>query len=335
MPTPQTYTVPNLLAGWPFKATPNPHAAKINAESAAWVASYGVFSNKDQTIFDQWNFGAFAALAYSKAGPAQYRAGVDLINFYFVFDELSDKVDGPTVRKQADAIMNSLRNPYAPPPPHEHILGIMARDFWIRALEEGRTSPSTARRFTETFAEYTDAVVQQAEDRDLGRIRPIEEYLVIRRGTVGVRPSLEFFLLSEDVPDEAIRHPQVEKLVLSVIDMCILANDIYSFNVEQSYGDENHNIVSVTMAEKGLSIQQAIDCIAERYTQVSKEFLKDMKHIPIFPEPTATYVRKYVLGMAYWVCTDDDWSFITPRYFGEAAAEVQVHRVVQFLPKRS
>ncbi len=46
----------------------------------------------------------------------------------------------------------------------------------------------------------------------------------MRRGTVGVRPSLEFFLLSEDVPDEAIRHPQVERLVLGVIDMCILAN---------------------------------------------------------------------------------------------------------------
>ncbi len=96
--------------------------------------------------------------------------------------------------------------------------------FWIRTLEEGHASASTAKRFLEAFAQYTDCVAQQAEDRDVGRIRPIEEYLAMRRGTVGVRPSFDFFMLSEDLPDEAVKHPQIEKLVLGAIDMSILSN---------------------------------------------------------------------------------------------------------------
>ncbi len=109
MAPPVTFVLPDLMAGWPFKTTPNPHATKINAESAAWVQSYDAFNAKAQRTFDRCNFGAFAALAYPKAEPAHYRAAVDLINFYFVYDELSDEASGETVRKQAAAIMSAIR----------------------------------------------------------------------------------------------------------------------------------------------------------------------------------------------------------------------------------
>ncbi|KAK0458925.1 terpenoid synthase [Desarmillaria tabescens] len=334
MTPPVTFVLPDLMAGWPFKTMPNPHATKINAESAAWVQSYDAFNAKAQRTFDRCNFGAFAALAYPKAEPAHYRAAVDLINYYFVYDEMSDEESGETVRKQAAAIMNAVRNPYAPPPPNEHILGAMARDFWIRTLEEGHASASTAKRFIEAFEQYTDCVAQQAEDRDIGRIRPIEEYLAMRRGTVGVRPSFDFFMLSEDLPDEAVKHPQIEKLVLCAIDMSILSNDIYSWNVEQAHGDENHNIVSVTMAEKGMTVQEAMDDVGKRYEKLSKAFLDDMKHIPMFPEPVNRHLHEFVMFLGIWVTTNDEWSFITPRYFGEAAPEIRAHRTVELLAKR-
>lgn len=64
----------------------------------------------------------------------------------------------------------------------------------------------------------------QAIDRDEGRIRTIDEYFELRRGTIGVRPSWDYYLLSSDIPDEAIAHPHVERLAIAAIDMTILAN---------------------------------------------------------------------------------------------------------------
>lgn len=260
MSKPLTFTLPDLMAGWPFKTIPNPNSEEINAASKAWVESYGAFNEKAQDVFNRCNFGAFAALAYPKSSPAHYRAAVDLINYYFVYDELSDDKDGETVRQQANAIMNAIRyvllplscsrvlivapfrDPYAPPPENEHVLGTMAREyvvinvlfasplipcvvsFWIRTLEEGKASRSTAERFMDTFGEYTECVRQQAADRDHDIIRPIEEYLIMRRGTVGVRPSFDFFVLSDDLPNEVLEHPRVEALIRGAIDMSILSN---------------------------------------------------------------------------------------------------------------
>ncbi|KAF9031643.1 terpenoid synthase [Hymenopellis radicata] len=334
MSKPLTYTLPDLMAGWPFKTIPNPNSEEINAASKAWVESYGAFNAKAQHDFNRCNFGAFAALAYPKSSPAHYRAAVDLINYYFVYDELSDDKDGETVRQQANAIMNAIRDPYAPPPENEHVLGAMARDFWIRTLEEGKASRSTAERFMDTFGEYTECVRQQAEDRDHNIIRPIEEYLVMRRGTVGVRPSFDFFVLSDDLPNEVLEHPRVEALIRGAIDMSILSNDIYSYNVEQSRGDQNHNLVSVTMVEKNMTIQEAMDDIGKRYAGLAKSFLDNYKNLPEFPNLNIKNVLdEYALGLGNWVSTNDEWSFITPRYFGAARDEIRRTRVVELLPR--
>ena len=57
----------------------------------------------------------------------QYRVGCDLMNLFFVFDEKSDLVDAEEARKQADIIMDALRNPGRPRPENECIVGEVAR----------------------------------------------------------------------------------------------------------------------------------------------------------------------------------------------------------------
>jgi hypothetical protein len=85
-------------------------------------------------------------------------------------------------------------------------------------------SPSSAQRFIENFGKYTAAVHEQAVDRDEGRVRSIAEYLEVRRGTIGIRPSFDFILLTEDLPDEVVEHPHIQKLALAAIDLNILVN---------------------------------------------------------------------------------------------------------------
>lgn len=63
-------------------------------------------------------------------------------------------------------------------------------------------------------------------------MRTVDNYLEIRRDTVGARPSLAFLELKVDIPDEVMAHPSIITLAGTAVDMIIIANDIYSYNVE-------------------------------------------------------------------------------------------------------
>ena len=55
------------------------------------------------------------------------RAGCDLMQLVFMFDEYSDRSAPSEVRKQKDAVIDALRNPHAPRPKGEWIGGEVAR----------------------------------------------------------------------------------------------------------------------------------------------------------------------------------------------------------------
>ncbi|KAF8181436.1 beta-glucan synthesis-associated protein-domain-containing protein [Mycena galopus ATCC 62051] len=314
--------LPDLLANWPYKAQPNPRQ-DIVADSAAWAESYGAFNPRAQDAFNRCKFGIFSSLAYPKAGPEHFRAGCDLMNLFFVFDEKSDEASGDEVGRQAVEIMNALRNP-TEIVPGESVLGPMTRSFWNRTLLVA--SPSSARRIIKYFDEYTEAVRQQAVDRETRRIRSIEEYISLRRATIGVLPSFEFFLLAEDLPDSVVSDPHIEKLASAAVDMTIFANDLYSYNVEQSRGDDAHNIVTVAMKEQGLELQSAVDHVGEQYQRLAQSFCQDMRELPTFPDDVDLLAKEYADGMGLWVYTNIKWSFASERYFGTEGLAIEKHR---------
>ncbi|KAF5335276.1 hypothetical protein D9758_016241 [Tetrapyrgos nigripes] len=330
--SPETFTLPDLLENWPFDHTPNPHD-EIVRESAEWTESYKAFNEKAQEAFNRCNFGYFASLAYARAKGGHYRVACDLMNLFFVFDELSDEATGEEAARQAADIMNALRHPEVIPPEGDSILGAMTRDFWRRTLE--CSSKSSAERFIRNFDEYTDAVRQQAVEREAGYHRNLQEYYALRRGTIGVRPSFDYFLLPDDIPDEALEHPQIEKLAIASIDMTILANDIYSYNKEQAAGDDLHNIVSVIMKEKNYTVQQAMDHVGSIYVGIRDDFLENYKNLPVYDEPVNSLVREYCWGTGQWVTTNIKWSFKGERYFGKEGLEIMKHRRVVLRQKEA
>lgn len=67
-------------------------------------------------------------------------------------------------------------------------------------------------------------MVQQAADRTHKYIRTIQEYLEVRRDTIGAKPSFAILELDMNLPDEAIHHPVIEELSILSIDMILLGN---------------------------------------------------------------------------------------------------------------
>lgn len=101
--------LPDLLAEWPFMPTFNPYHDIVCEESSKWIESYHAFDAKAQSAFNRCNFGFFATLAYPHADPAHFRVACDLMNYFFVFDEFSDRTDGASVREMSAIIKDALR----------------------------------------------------------------------------------------------------------------------------------------------------------------------------------------------------------------------------------
>ena len=66
--------------------------------------------------------------------------------------------------------------------------------------------------------------MQEAKDRTHKHIRTIDEYLEVRRGTIGMKPCFAILETGLDLPDEVVRHPVIEKLLTLAVEMILLDN---------------------------------------------------------------------------------------------------------------
>jgi hypothetical protein len=101
--------LPDLAEGWPFPRVINPHFHDVAAVSADWIDDFNAFSLKRRIAFRKANFGLIASLAYPHASAAHLRTGCDLMNAFFVFDDISDDQCEADVRQEAEIIMDALR----------------------------------------------------------------------------------------------------------------------------------------------------------------------------------------------------------------------------------
>lgn len=134
----------------------------------------------------------------------------EMMCLYFLFDEYTDYEDGAYAEKVTAIVMDAMRRPHEPRPKGEHAIGEIVRQQWAKMMT-GAT-PDAQRRYIETWDRYTSAVVQEAKDRTDHRSRPIDEYIVIRRGTGGALPCVATNLFEVNVPGEVLDHPVVVQM---------------------------------------------------------------------------------------------------------------------------
>ncbi|KAG5349995.1 hypothetical protein C0989_000805 [Termitomyces sp. Mn162] len=183
-----------------------------------------------------------------------------------------------------------------------------------QALELG--DHRARRRFIEGLYKFTTAVVDQAHDRDKNYIKNVDEYFLVRRNTIGAMPAFAVLEFSLNLPDEVFEDP-----------------DIYSYNVEQARGDANHNLVTILMHHKNLSLAETMKWIGDYASKIVSEFLDDLNHVPSFGEGVECDLERYLYGIANWVRANDCWSFECRRYFETNGLQIQQTRKVDLLPR--
>ena len=113
----------------------------------------------------------------------------------------------------------------------------------------------------------------------------------------------------------------------------ITLKDIVSYNLEQSRGDDSHNIVRIVMNELGADVNGAMLWVQDFHTQLEQKFHDAMAAVPEFEEPLNSQVKEYCDGLGHWVRANDDWSFESERYFGNRGLEIKEKRWLSLMPK--
>ncbi len=75
--------LPDLISTCPFQWSVHPDYERARAESAAWVESFGVFTDRKGIVFNVSNFELLMALTYPDAGYEEVRTCCDCINIVF------------------------------------------------------------------------------------------------------------------------------------------------------------------------------------------------------------------------------------------------------------
>ncbi|KAJ3914016.1 terpenoid synthase [Lentinula edodes] len=324
--------LPETLDHWPWMRILNVHYDQVKHDSQLWLEGFQPFSPEAQNAFEKCEFALLASLAYPYFSKTQLRAGADLMNVFFVFDEYTDVENEIVVAQLGIEIMDGLRNP------HKccnikggSILRKMAAEFWANTMSIATLSCQA--HFLHACHEYVLSVVEQARDRSGNKVRSIQDYLEVRRLAAGVYPSLALLELDLDLSDHVISHPAMKTLTRCAVDIIALGNDIYSFNVEQARGDGSHNIITVVMMELKLDLHEALEWVGHYHRERELEFLRAVKELPMWSPEIDRQVAQYVNGIGNWVRANDCWSFESGRYFGQDGLRVQETRMVTLAPK--
>ncbi|KAG8941644.1 hypothetical protein FRC04_004130 [Tulasnella sp. 424] len=328
-----TFILPDIIDYCPFELKVNPHYKAASAESDAWFDSFEIHKGAKYTEFHRAKFGLLTAMSYPEASYTHLRNCCDFMSWLFAFDDLTDdgglreNVEGS--KKAAWIMMQALKYPKTFKT--EFKVGETLRSFWERACETA--SEGTQRRFIETTQLYVDAICKQVVNRRHEEIPTIETFVQLRRDTSAVKLvfALVEYSLNLDLPDEVFEDPMIQSLEEGANDILTWANDMYSFNVEQSKGD-TQNLVVIAMNELGLDVQGAVDYVGDMIRQRIDRYVMEKHCLPSWGEEVDAQVAKYVEGLESWVIGVLHWSFDSERYFGAEHERIKKDLIVTLLP---
>jgi pentalenene synthase len=204
--------------------------------------------------------GDYADLAgwfYPTATGADLDLGVDLMSWFFLFDDQFDGPAGadPALAKQlTDAVIDAIERPLSDS--HPRIAHALA-DVWRRSCEG--MSPDFCARAARHWRGYIAGYVDEAASRHRAVPYDSNQYMAVRRKTIGVLPTID---MAErvghcEVPKRIYESAVISALLQIAIDINVLFNDVASLEKEVARGEQN-NLVLILMRENDWTQSRSI-----------------------------------------------------------------------------
>ncbi|KXN91677.1 Linoleate 10R-lipoxygenase COP4 [Leucoagaricus sp. SymC.cos] len=313
----QQIRIPDLLADVPLKDDTNPHYREAAVESRAWISSFHIFNNRKRADFIQGLNELLCSHVYCFAEYEQFRTTCDFVNALFVVDEISDEQNGKGARDTCLSFVEAMRNPDSD---DESVVAKITRDFRTRLVR--LAGPNNLCRFIKLCEDYTSCVTREAELREAGQVLSMQEYIPLRRNNSAVLLCLSLveYTLGIDLPDDIYEHPVFLRAYWAACDHVCWANDVYSYNVEQSKGHTGNNVVTVLMKDRNIGLQEACDYIGVRCREFMNNYLSACDELRATVSGDAS---RFVEAIGSWIIGNLEWSFESPRYFGHEHDEIK------------
>ncbi|KAF8907339.1 isoprenoid synthase domain-containing protein [Gymnopilus junonius] len=326
-PSPRQFRLPNLLATCPLKDATNPYYRQASAESRAWINSYDIFTDRKRAFFVQGVNELLCSHVYWYADCEQLRTTCDFVNLLFVVDEVSDEQNGLDAAATGQIFLKAMQYPDWD---DDSILAKITKEFRARFL--GRAGPRNVRRFIELCDKYTQCVAVEAELRERNKVADLASFVSLRRYNSAVLLcfALVEYILGIDLDDEVYEDEAFLEAYWAACDHVCWANDVYSYDMEQSKGISGNNIVTVLMQENGTSLQDTADQIGVRCGEFVNTYLSAKKRLA--PSLGADAAR-FIEAIGSWMIGNLEWSFETVRYFGSRHLEVKETGIVILRPR--
>ncbi|EGO03037.1 hypothetical protein SERLA73DRAFT_165924 [Serpula lacrymans var. lacrymans S7.3] len=316
---PSYFSLRDLVAisGEAFELKVSRHQKEADNAARKWFMSFNVYNEKKLSKFlDYGKFDLFAALSFPDADAKHLETCLAFFFWAFSTDDLSDEGDLQSkpddVQAGVDISMTVLDNPEGPRPDFPY--AAMLYDLLTRIRETA--SPGAYARFTLAFEEWSRSQVQQSHNRSLDRIPSVEEFILMRRATIGgamVEAMVEYSL-DLDLPDYVFHHPTIIAMSEATTDIMTWPNDLCSFNKEQSDGDYQ-NLVVCIMIEHNVGLQAAIDILTDMLADRVAEYTELKKQLPSFGPAVDTELMRYLEALEHFVQGTVLWYYLSPRYF--------------------
>ncbi|CAF1073301.1 unnamed protein product [Adineta steineri] len=325
--------LPDVISSCPFELECNPHYEVVSKETDAWVSSHGMSHDESVT-----KYSLFEALIYPRASRRRLRDICDFCVVGFTYDHELDSRSKHDISEQAiKQIFYNMCDSCQPAGSFKPltIFASVIHEWWQRILVNA--TPTFQQRFRTTFRDAIEASLhQETYNGDHRTLPDLQTYIKLRRSSAHgpLTYTLLQYSIDFDPPDECMANETLKRLMNCMIDAGAWANDIYSFNNEQSEG--SYNLISVLMnANPSLSIQQAMDQVGQMIIDVYADFERLRSQLPSWGADIDDQVKKYVDGLGMVVRGNLCWSFEADRYFGSEREEVKRTRCIKLLPPKT
>ncbi|KIJ61711.1 hypothetical protein HYDPIDRAFT_31043 [Hydnomerulius pinastri MD-312] len=255
----------------------NPHQAEADRTARAWFNSISLYDDKKRSKFVNYGkFDLFAALCFPDADLRHLITCLIFFFWAFSTDDLSDEGDlqskPEAVQAGHDISAIVVNNPDGPRPEYPY-----------------------AAMFYDLLARFRETSTPGAYKRSQDRIPSVDEFILMRRATIGgaMVEAMAEYSLDLDLPDEVFDSPIIQAMSDATNDLMTWPNDLCSFNKEQSDGDYQ-NLVFCIMNERNVGLQAAIDILTEMLAQRVDDYVELKSKLPSFGPAVDAELARYL-----------------------------------------
>ncbi|EIW77846.1 terpenoid synthase [Coniophora puteana RWD-64-598 SS2] len=309
LPQATEFVLPDFFAPCPFTlGLTNPHADTVFPEARAWIGKFLPFSGLAWHC-DPW------------AGKEGFRTICDFQNLLFLMDELTDEMSGEDARVVGESFIRVLKDPSVD---NESIIAQATREFRTRIADDVATKSVWFGRFVAICKSYADATYIEAEHRENNRVLDLDDFVIARRENSAVRCcfSINEHALGIDLPDSVFEDPEFLRMYFDAVDMIVIVNDVYSYNMEQAKGLAGNNVVTVLEQALGVDLQAAVNRGGEMFAQKMEGYVRGRGVPPSWGAKVDADVEHFFDSVDQWIVGNLEWSTETSRYLGPDHEEI-------------